>query len=419
MRNTTRRTIDVKSPAIPIAGNGLAVADADSRGRSRRAFQLLTFFFWFSLYVYSPYLATYGGSLGIPDGFLGVILGSYGFTQLLLRLPLGIGSDRIRKRKPFVIIGCFLGFASALGMGLFASPWGYLSFRALSGVAASCWVVYTILYASYFDSRDAAKVMGSITLFNNAGILAAILSGMLLAQFAGERTTFLVAAAGGLIALVLSFRVTETRPEIVCPIRARDILTVLRDRNLMVVSLLALIGQIMVFGTIYGFTPAFAQEKLGAAKWELGLLTAVSTAAMVAAAYLVSRFAHNLRPRRTIILSMIFVGVSCILVPFCPTIGWLYVVQIMAGFWRSITMAMCMGQSILTVPDEYRSTAMGTFQAVYAIGIVLGPTLIGFIGQSAGRERGFLVVGIIGLLGSLLGFLLPGGGTGRFARKGA
>ena len=48
---------------------------------SRKTFQALTFFFWFSLYVYSPYLATYGESLGIADGFLGVILGTYGFTQ--------------------------------------------------------------------------------------------------------------------------------------------------------------------------------------------------------------------------------------------------------------------------------------------------------------------------------------------------
>ncbi|MBP7401679.1 MAG: MFS transporter [Clostridia bacterium] len=397
----------------------MTAPDARALVRSRRLFQILTFFFWYSLYVYSPYLATYGEGMGIPDGFLGVILGSYGFTQLVLRLPIGVGSDRIRKRKPFVVAGCLLGFASALGMGLFASDWGYLVFRALSGVGASCWVVYTVLYASYFDSRDAAKVMGSISLFNNAGILAAILTGMLLAQFAGERATFFVAAAGGLVALYFSLRVTETVPGSVRPIRPRDILAVLRDRNLLVVSILAAIGQIMVFGTIYGFTPAFAQEKLGAAKWELGLLTAVSTAATVGASYMVSRYAQILKPRRTIMLSMIVVGVACLLVPFCPTIGWLYVVQIIAGFGRSVTMTMCMGQSILTVPDEHRSTAMGTFQAVYAIGIVLGPTIIGFIGQAAGRERGFLVVGLIGLAGSLLGLLLPSPGSARSLRKGA
>jgi hypothetical protein len=49
---------------------------------------------------------------------------------------------------------------------------------------------------------------------------------------------------------------------------------------------------------------------------------------------------------------------------------------------------------------------------------VLGPTIIGFIGQAAGRERGFLVVGLIGLAGSLLGFLLPHPGAGRLVKKG-
>lgn len=375
--------------------------------RDRRLFQWLTFFFWFSLYVYSPFLATHGKAMGIADGFLGIVLGSYGLTQLVLRLPIGIGSDRLRRRKPFVVIGCFLGFASALGMGMMALPWGYLAFRALSGVSAACWVVYTVLYASYFDGRDASKVMGSISLFNNGGILAAILLGMVLAENLGERSTFFFAAGGGLIAALLSLGIRERQPAETRPIRARDVLMVLKDRNLLVVSLLVAIGQIMVFGTVYGFTPAFAQEKLGAAKWELGLLTAGSTAAMVAASYLISRYATRLKPRRTMVLSMLLVAASCILIPLCPSIGWLYVVQIMAGFGRSVTMTLGMGLSILTVPDAYRSTAMGTFQAVYAIGIVLGPTIIGFIGQAVGREQGFLVVGLIGAVGSLLGLLLP------------
>ncbi len=137
------------------------------------------------------------------------------------------------------------------------------------------------------------------------------------------------------------------------------------------------------------------------------MLTAGSTAAMVAASYLISRYATKMKPRQTMILSMLLVAASCFLIPYCPSIGWLYVVQIMAGFGRSVTMTLGMGLSILTVPDAYRSTAMGTFQAVYAIGIVLGPTIIGFIGQAVGREQGFLVVGLIGVVGSLLGFLLP------------
>ena len=381
--------------------------------KQRKAFQAMTFFFWLSLYVYSPYLATYGEGLGIPDGFLGVILGSYGFTQLVLRLPIGISSDRIRKRKPFILVGCLLGLLSALGMGLFSSAWGYLIFRALSGVAASCWVVYAVLYASYFDRRDAPRVMGSLNMFNNAGVLTAILTGMLLAQFISERATFFVAAGGGVISLLLSLRVHETRPQNVSPIRPADLLTVLKDKNLLLVSILAAVGQIMVFGTIFGFTPAYAQEKLGAAKWELGLLTAASTAAMFLGSLLLSRHAQRIHPRRAIFLSMLLVAGSCLLVPLCPSLGWLYILQVLVGFGRAVNMAMCMGQSILTVRDEFRSTAMGAFQAIYAAGIVSGPVIIGFVGEAAGRENGFVVVGILGVLGSLLALLLPRAGSTR------
>jgi len=58
-----------------------------------------------SLYAYVPILSPYAESLGASYKMVGMIIGSYGFTQMLLRIPLGIISDKMGNRKLFIISG--------------------------------------------------------------------------------------------------------------------------------------------------------------------------------------------------------------------------------------------------------------------------------------------------------------------------
>ena len=60
---------------------------------------VLAWLYWFSLYVYTPIFSIYVVSLGASLKMAGLIFGSYGFTQMLLRIPLGILSDGIKTRK--------------------------------------------------------------------------------------------------------------------------------------------------------------------------------------------------------------------------------------------------------------------------------------------------------------------------------
>ena len=73
--------------------------------RAGPAFLVSTALYWMSLYLYLPVLAPYvefkGGGLGI----VGVVVSAYGLAQLLLRLPLGVASDRFGRRKPFLALG--------------------------------------------------------------------------------------------------------------------------------------------------------------------------------------------------------------------------------------------------------------------------------------------------------------------------
>ena len=69
--------------------------------------------YWFSMYTYVPILPLYAASLGASYKMVGLVIGVYGITQLLLRIPQGILSDRWRKRKLFVLLAMAVSCASA------------------------------------------------------------------------------------------------------------------------------------------------------------------------------------------------------------------------------------------------------------------------------------------------------------------
>ena len=54
---------------------------------------LMVALYWFSMYVYVPYTATYLKSLAVSQGLIGLVAGAYGFAQILLRPPLGVTAD--------------------------------------------------------------------------------------------------------------------------------------------------------------------------------------------------------------------------------------------------------------------------------------------------------------------------------------
>lgn len=65
-----------------------------------------------------------------------------------------------------------------------------------------------------------------------------------------------------------------------------------------------------------------------------------------------------------------------------------------------------LGLVVLPFPYEKQAAAMGFYQALYSLGITLGPTLAGFVMQSNGLDAGFYVITLIGLAAPVIGITL-------------
>ena len=173
---------------------------------------------------------------------------------------------------------------------------------------------------------------------------------------------------------------------------------------LITVSIMGIMSHFAVFAGVFGFIPVYAAE-IGASSSQLGLITMInlgfSTAAALGAVWVWERLGY----RYTIILGTIICGLSLLAVPFIPNVPTLMLTQISFGLGSGVLMTTLMALSIRNVPREHQATAMGIYQAVYAVGMLTGPLVSGFLGAKLGLDSVFFAAASLSLAVTVLAFL--------------
>lgn len=367
----------------------------------QRIFTFTTSMFWFSLYAYVAELSTYAATLGATYRLVGIITGSYGLTQLILRIPLGIMSDKLQKRKLFIQLGLLVSLISSVITFILPSAFSLLITRALAGVSASTWVLYTVMFSSYFKPEESPRAVGIMNSYNAIGQLTSMAFAVLVVYFLGTRYLFLLAACGACVGFASSLFIHEEKTNRK-PIPLSAFISVAKHKPLQHISVLGVLSQLITFATAFGFVPILA-KRLGANSVQLILLTAFA----IIPAIFVSRLAGSFFPERigkknTILIGFFFSSLFCLIMPFINHLWLLYIAQIASGVSRSMVFPLLMGLCIHDIEQEKRATAMGIFQSTYGLGMVLGPVILGFVAQTFGLTVGFMVTSIAGILGLLI-----------------
>ena len=337
---------------------------------------------------------------------IGLITGSYGFTQFLLRVPLGIWSDKVGKRKVFIIIGFVFSIISAIGLGLSKSPLGLLIFRGASGIAASVWVAFTTLFSSYFSPSLVVSSLSLLNFYNQTGQLIATLIGGFITQSFGWRSSFYAAGLIAFFGLIFSFLIEEKNPSTSRDTSIKGLLITGKEPLLLIASFLAILVQYFSFVVTYGFLPVYA-TKIGISKSALGILTFISSVPAAIASLVNSRsFMARFNQKHLLISGFILASISSIFIPFTKNFFILSLLQCLGGIGRGINYPILMGLSVLNTPEEKRATAMGFFQALYGIGMFGGPFIGGYIGSIWGLNGIFISTGIITAISAVLANLL-------------
>jgi len=222
------------------------------------------------------------------------------------------------------------------------------------------------------------------------------------AEIYGARSSFLLAASAAVLAVILGLFIRENREISRKPVSFKELLSICKSGNLIVMSVLAILSQFISYATVYGFTPIVA-ESLGANSVLLGLLSTLSILPGIPAGALSgSFFAGKLGERKTLFLGFAVTALSCLSIPFVKSLAVLIVTQVIGGFGKGVTIPLLMGLCIKNVEENKRGSAMGFFQAIYGLGMFAGPVVVGFISDNVSLDAGFYFTAVIGIIAACI-----------------
>ena len=382
------------------------------------------FFFWFSVYTYPSFLTTYAvEKLGATTVMAGMIVGSYGLTQMALRIPLGLLSDLIRKRKPFVLAGFALSMLASAGLGalsLFTGegalpgwlPGAALVCRGVSGMTAATWVNFSVLYSASYRGDEVSAAMSRIVVPQFGSQVVAMWLGAQLAGRLGEIYAFALALVAGAAGLVIMARVPDQRPAGEA-LRLKSLVAVAGNRQLITGTALATVYQLVTWATVQGFVQNWARDMIGLTTSQLGWLSV----AHLLPTTVVSRFsgavlAKRFGGRAVLVSGFVCLAGACFLYPFTASLSSLLAVQALLGCGVGLITPLTMASAIQTVPEEKRGAAMGIYQVVYGLGMFLGPVIAGAViarFSGAGASGPALRAGYVANFRVAMGIAMAGG----------
>ena len=365
---------------------------------------LCTLLFWGAVYICMPILTPYTKHVSGSLQAAGLVMGAYGLSQMILRIPLGVLSDRWRRRKPFILLGFIFDGLSNLGLILSGNAWMLFLSVFTAGVAASIWVPFTVLFSSYFPAGQMAHSMSLLMGFSRLSQIISTYAGGAIAENWGWTAPFYVGGVLSVLGLLLANGLAEVRPQKSPPLTLQSVFQVGRNRMLLTASFLAILMQSANFSSVYGFTPILAQQ-LGASKEDLGILLFFylfpNTLATLLSGTVIRRY---LAERFILIAGFLLISIALFTTPLVDRFSLLKIIQAVNGVGIGLLFPLLMSLAIQSVPREQQATAMGFFQSLYAIGMTLGPILSGIFAQKIGLSSVFVLNGLMGLAGAAFSF---------------
>ena len=366
---------------------------------------LATYFFWISLYLYVPVLPLHAQELGANLEMVGIVIASYAIGQLLLRIPIGVGSDIIG-RKPFAFSALILSALGAIWLALSPNPWSLFAARTLTGVAAAGWVAISVLFASYYPAGNTSRAMAIIMSVNTLSLVTATFIGGIVADYFGNLSTFYGAAGIGFAGALLLLSAPEQRIVATTKYSLSTLMGVLKTPLLLRVSAIAITLQFVTFGVNFGFLPIHA-ENLGASKSEIGYITTAGLLAAVVGTAVSAWLARRWGPTTAVMVAALATLFSLVIMTITTDLITLGALQAFNGFGRGMMNTVLISMALASAPVAIRATAMGSYQALYAIGMLLGPAVSGPIAAAFGIEMVFWAAAAATVLGGAIALAKP------------
>jgi len=162
----------------------------------------------------------------------------------------------------------------------------------------------------------------------------------------------------------------------------------------------------LLLGMTQLIEPLYALS-LGVSKIVLGVVSGAFGAAGIFLSISSSALSNHLGQRNVIIISFIFWISVGILSMAAPPVPWLVTAQLMVGVADLCLWVAAMAYLTSSTPFGEHSKIMSLGSALMGFGLVVGPSLGGYVAHYFGFRYSFLIVILFGMTGLILAYKLP------------
>lgn len=334
------------------------------------------------------------GPLSGGPGAVGVVMGAFSVSTLLLRPYAGRVSDRSGRRR--LLVGGAVAFAVvALGHLVVTGVVGLVLLRVLLGAAEAMYFVAG--FAALADLAPPGRAGEALSLNSLAlyvGIATGPLLGQLLLETWGFTAVWLGTVALAAAAAVLALRVPETRGALQ-PDAAPSPLV----HRAAVVPGLALFAGVAAMSGFLAFAVLHARD-VGIERWSGVLLLFGGTVVVCRLAF--ARLPDRVGPTRLATLALAVTALGLVGAgSLRDAVGLIVATVVLGGGVAFVTPAI-FAAVFGAVPAEERGSAAATTSIFIDLGLGGGPMLVGALAAASSVPTAFLWVAVLPLGGSVL-----------------
>jgi MFS family permease len=335
------------------------------------------------------------GPLGGSDLAVGLSIGAFGISALLLRPWAGRLGDR-RGRRVLLLIGASFLAATTLGYVLVSSIPGIFALRLLGGAGEAFFftgAAAAIVDMAPEERRGEAVSFLSLSLYLGIGI-GPLIGESLLDRF-GYDAVWWTGVGFAVLAGLLTIRLPET-------LDAQDAMEPRPFRLLHPSAFLpGLVMLTLVSGmsSFFTFVPLYT-DSLGMAGARYVLFTLAAVVILVRSVG--ARLPDLLGAKRASRIAVIGGAAGLLVMGLWREPAGLYAGTIIFALGNSLAFPSLASLALDGVPANERGSVLGTFTAFVDLGFGLGPALLGIVAHAAGYPTTFVVASMMAACGLLV-----------------
>lgn len=334
-----------------------------------------------------PVLPHLSREFGASPTLIGLLFASFGVTLFAVSVPMGSFSDRVGRRLP--LVGGLLALAASSVLFAFAPGMSWLfAARLVQGAADGVtWVVGFALIADLYAAEERGRVMGLVMSGSTFGFMTGPTLGGWLYETGGIRLPYLfVAAMSVVVAVGLALLRFPSKSQANEPL---PLSAIVRVPAVAMCAVAVIVGG----GTIAMLEPVlslFLSAAIGLGPARIGL---VFGGGALAAAVLHPVFGHladRAGGRRLTLWGLAAIGAMLPLLPlswsFLSATG-LYVVAAIAIATMITPSLTYMAEATASAGSPSFGVSYGLYNVAWAVGLLLGPAMGGFLYERYGFAR--------------------------------